>query len=516
LTYQHALDLHGPVGLIRTLYTTDPGRAPFFTIAMLPFAYLFHGGPGMGMALNVVLWPVFLLSGGAIAKEFFDERARLIAIVLMSVLSEIAGLAHTQLQDFLLATLATLGVWLIIRTRHLQRWPASLGLGVVITLGTLTKLTFLIAIAGPLIVLVGAVGFDYFSARQIAVLRRPLFNVGLMAVVTVVPLLLWYVPNWAATRLYLNAALKQQPGTVPDPLSLTNVKAFAVNSIDNGFGLLIVLFTVVVALLSIPRLFAWLRTRDNFWPTVGVFLFLSSWLVIPLAAVVASTNQDPRYAVSSFPALAVIAAGLTSGIRWVAVRRGAEIAAVLIALNATLTVNVAGYKPPLTASTWSFNSPVGVLTAQLGADPSGGHLPMARNYGLEVLEYLEAHSKGPAGVVQPRTIAILELHGYLNGNDLPYLAELRHDPFTFNTLFATPKPSQLYSALKGSDFALYLRQPSTIPGGTGARVAQLNAVAAARVMTPQDFALFKPHPAKLFVGAGQEQGDQVAVLQRRS
>jgi Dolichyl-phosphate-mannose-protein mannosyltransferase len=513
LIYQHALDHHGPVALIRALYTTDPGRAPFFTLAMLPFSYLFHSGPGSGMALNVALWPVLLLSGGAIAKELFDHRARMITILLLSVLTTLTGLAHTELQDFLLVTLSTLAVWLIIRTRNLQSWKASLGLGIVITLGTLTKVSFILVIVGPLLVLVGSVGYRFVSTRRREMLRWPLINFVIIAAVTIGPILIWYVPNWNATRAYLNEALAVQPGTVSHPLALANLKTYAVTTIDNGFGLLVILFTLAVALLSIPNLVKWLRTRDNFWPSIKTALILLSWLVIPIVTVGASTNQAPRYAVEAYPALVVIAGGLTSGLRWASVRVAAMVVAVLITINATLTVNVAGYKPPGLPAYWSIDSPVGTLTAQIGAAPA--FLPLSANYGLDVIKYLESQSKGPDGKVEHRTIALLELQGYLNGNNLPYLATLRRDPFTFATLFAEPKASALTTDLKGYDFVVYIKQPGTIPGGAGARVAQLNNVAAARQMTLQDFALFKNNPARIFVGADQEQGDYALILERK-
>ena len=515
LIYQTALDHHGPAAMIRALYTTDPGRAPFFTLAMLPFSYPFHGGPGTGMALNIALWPVLLLSAGAIAKELFDHRARMIAILLIPVMSTITGLAHTQLQDFLLVTLATFAVWLIIRTRNLMNWKASLGLGIVITLGTLTKISFLLVIVGPLLVLVASVGYRYLSTRRRDMLRRPLTNAAIIAAVTIVPLLLWYVPNWSATTAYLHAALAVQPGTVAHPLAIANLKMYAASSINDGFGLTVVLFTVGVALLSIPNFIGWLHTRENFWPTIKIAAFVTSWLVIPIIAVGASTNQAPRYAVEAYPALAVIAGGLTSGLRWMSIRVTATVLAVLIALNATLTTNVAGYKPPGLPISWSFDSPVGVLTTQLGTSPSGSWLPESTNYGLEVIKYLESQSLGPDGKVQHRTIAILELQGYLNGNDLPYLADLRNDPFTFATLFALPKASALTDELRHYDFALYIGQPGRIPRGADARVAQLNGVAAARQMSPKDFALFKPAPARIFAGAGQEQSDYVLVLERK-
>jgi hypothetical protein len=516
LSYQQALDHHGPVSLVRAIYTLDPGRAPLFTIAMLPFAYVFHSGPGSGMALNVALWPVYLLSGGAIAKELFNHRARLIAIVLMSVVPLVIDVAHTELQDFLLATLAMLGIWLIIRTRHLQRWKASLALAAVIALGTLTKISFLIAIAGPLLVTVGAVGLDWWRTRRREVLRWPLVNTGMILLVVAIPTLLWYIPNWAATAAYLHLDLEPQPGTVRHPLALANVKYFTQHLLAGGFGMPLVLLAVVVGALSVPRLVGWMRARPDFWHCVGVSLFLGSWLLIPIFAVVVSTNQDPRYAIAALPALAVITGGLISALPWRVVRRGAVVVAVVLVVDATLVVNVNNFRIPGLPRTVSIGSPVGTLPLDLGARADGGRLPLNRSYGLDVLEYLEAQSRGPSGQIQPRTVALLELQGYLNGNDLPYLAALRHDPFTFPTLFTTPSAAAFSKELQGSDFALYIQQPATIPGGVGARVPQLNADAGARMMTPADFALFRPDPKRMFVGLGQGQASDVLILERRA
>ena len=72
--YQQALDHHGPIALIRAVYTADPSRAPLLSLLVLPLSYLFGPGPGAGLALNVLLWPVLLLSAGAVAKSSSASR----------------------------------------------------------------------------------------------------------------------------------------------------------------------------------------------------------------------------------------------------------------------------------------------------------------------------------------------------------------------------------------------------------------------------------------------------------
>ena len=82
--YQQALDHHGPIAFIRAVYTSDPSRAPLLSLLVLPLSYVFGPGPGAGLALNVLLWPVLLLSAGAVAKELFGESARLPTMVVLA------------------------------------------------------------------------------------------------------------------------------------------------------------------------------------------------------------------------------------------------------------------------------------------------------------------------------------------------------------------------------------------------------------------------------------------------
>ena len=239
--FQQTLDHHGPINLIRAIYTTDPGRAPLFVVAMLPFSYIFRDGPEMGLALNVVMWPVILLSAGAVAKEAFNEKARLITIVALAPMPGLIPFAHTQLQDFTLASIGTFAIWLILRTRNLDSTRVSVALGVVLALGTLTKISFVVVVFVPLLVTAFyrlMTGLRTRGSKSLWMeFRRPLINVGVVGVLAIGLSLLWYVPNWAATRAYLNAAFMQQPGTVAHPLALHNLEVFGLQMVNSGVGL---------------------------------------------------------------------------------------------------------------------------------------------------------------------------------------------------------------------------------------------------------------------------------------
>jgi 4-amino-4-deoxy-L-arabinose transferase-like glycosyltransferase len=519
--FQQALDHHGPVGLIRAIYTTDPARAPLFQIAMLPFSYIYHDGPEMGLALNVLMWPLILLSVGAIAKEAFNEKARLIAIVALAPMPGLLPLAHSQLQDFMLASIGTFAIWLIVRTRNLNSTLACASLGVVLALGTLTKISFVVVVVVPLLVAVFyrlMTGLQTRGSRSLwPEFRRPLFNLVVIGALAIGPALLWYVPNWAATRAYLQTTFKQQPGTVAHPFALHNLHVFGLGILNSGLGLFFCLLALAVLLLSVPQLF---KLRIQNWltwfkPAYGAYLL--SWFAIPIITVAASTNQVARYAVAAFPAAAVILAGLITGLPWASIRRAAVAILAVVAVDTMLYVGLVGFSIPGVPSTLSFSTPIGELFAQTASPPGLGDapFPVSRNYTLNVIKYLESQSRGPSGKVKPRTIAILELQGYLNGNNLPYWADIRGDPFTFPTIFTAPSTTALADELKGYDFVLYIPQPPATQETANGVVGELNADTAARQMTPGIFALFKPHPVKIFAGAGQAQGDYVYVLERR-
>ncbi len=400
--FQQTLDHHGPINLIRAIYTTDPGRAPLFVVAMLPLSYLFHDGPEMGLALNVLMWPVILLSAGAVAKEAFNERARLIAIVALAPMPGLFPFAHTQLQDFMLASIGTFAIWLILRTRNLDNTWACVALGVVIALGTLTKISFGVVIFVPLLITAFYRVMTGLRSRGSRTLwlefRRPLANVGVMSVLGIGLSLLWYVPNWAATRAYLQTTFKVQPGNVAHPLALHNLDLFGLQMVNSGVGLFFFLLGLAVLLLSLPQLFK-LRLRnwlEWFRPAYGAFLI--GWLAVPVLVVAVSRDQAERYAIAALPAAAVIVAGLITGLPWPAVRRVAVALLALIAIDTALYTSFTGFEVPVIPSAVVFSTPFGSVGEQVSSPPGLGDRAVPR------LSELHAERHQVFGVTEPRPV----------------------------------------------------------------------------------------------------------------
>ena len=517
--YQQTLDHHGPIALIRAVYTTDPSRAPLLTWLMVPLSYVFGPGPGAGLALNVLLWPVLLLSAGAVAKELFGERARLPAMVVLAPMPLLVWASSTVLQDFLLVTLVTLGAWALIRTRRFTSRRACLGLGLVVALGMLAKFDYLVALSGPVIVtIVASTARTAGSARETSrrrAVRVPLTNLGLTVLVAGVPTALWYVPSWGPTYAYLRRQVEPLAGAVTDPLSPGHVASFL---LSNGAGVswLAVLIAAAVALASLPRFVRWLRPRPDGTSRADALLvaaFVVSWLLIPLLVVAANVNRTPRYAAPGYPALAVIVGGLIAGLGVTVVRRAAIAAAALAMLTQTLQANVPGYAPPLLPAFIHFTTPAGAVTLRFSGPDGFAAPPVATDYTLSIEQYLE--SLGRPGGHRPLKVAILENEANANVNDLGYYALVRHDRFIFKVLLAAASPGALIEELRSYDVALYVSPP---PAGSAAAVGQvavLNRETAATQMTPAAFNVFRPDPARFHVGANAGQSPYLEVLLRR-
>jgi hypothetical protein len=218
------------------------------------------------------------------------------------------------------------------------------------------------------------------------------------------------------------------------------------------------------------------------------------------------------------PAFGIIMAGMIIHLRLRWMRYSITALVVVAAVTMTMQVESSRWRIPGLASSYEVNTSFGAAYVQLsrGLGPAYNYLPS--DYAANMLDYLASVSKSPRGVVQPRTIAILELQGYVNGNTMPYEAALRGLPFTFVTLFSDGSPSQtaaLTAQLKTVNFALYLTQPNADLQSALGRVAELNNTAAAAHMTPAMFALFEPNPHGVYVGEDSGQGSTMDVLVRK-
>jgi hypothetical protein len=425
---------------------------------------------------------------------------------------------RSTLQDFVLATLTTVAIWLLLKVEGFTKAWYSIFFGVVFAIGVLTKISFGVAIAIPmLVVLITTMRRIWTERRQapiVSATRGPLMCLALFILFGATAPVLWYSNNWSSTVAYINTAFILQPGTLAHPLTAHNQGVLAMSTINNAISWQIAIIGIATLAAGIVGL-----VRSRYRPTWGFerackVVFLGSWVLLPYFAVAVSSNHDPRYAVASLSGFGVVLAGWISRLAVTAVRRTIAGVAILASLTMTLQVESSRWRIPGLHYYYAIDTPYGFATLQLAPGVGSATNFIPQDYAENVMDYLEDEARGPNGKIKPLSIALLQLHGDINGNTMPYFATIRRLPFTFDTIFVAPK-TNLAATLKNYDIALYLSQPPSQEEVAFGRVAQLNDTAAAHHMTPAIFAMYESNAHSMYVGPDSGQGDYMYFLVRK-
>jgi 4-amino-4-deoxy-L-arabinose transferase-like glycosyltransferase len=492
--YDSAMLSGGIPSFIYQLRSFDPGRAPLFSVAMMPFTAVAGSSFRSGELFNLALWPILLYSVYAIAAELFDRRTGTLAMVLTATMPLLVGLSHEVLQDFLVVTLTTVTALLILRTKSFERRWASIALGLVLGLDALAKVTAAVYVVAPLIVCLVWTGWPLVRELRLAESRRR----GIKRLVSVAAALgigtgialLWYVPNLSPTLDYLRLSTSGQGvagNAPPDYMSLRAFLAFTLTVANFSLGWLIVLAGLAALLIVVPvRLRALFDgQRPDLSRELHRALFLGSWIAVPLLLIGLSNNQVARYMASALPGIGVVVAGLLMAIGPAWLRRATIGGVCVLCVYQGAFIVLALPRVPGAATKITWPTPVGGAVLDFsGAGFGYDRPPDPRDYPLPIIEYLEARSSAN-GHGAPRSIGLLETRPYVNGNTLGYLADVRGDPFTFGDIFAQP-PEELRASLLRYDFVLYI--PAGAPSNYHLLV--VNSAFAAGEVTPQMLAVF--------------------------
>jgi 4-amino-4-deoxy-L-arabinose transferase-like glycosyltransferase len=520
LQYQHSFASGGPIDLLRSIHTADPSHGPLFTVLLLPFVAIFGATNGSALLLNLAIAPLLYFAAGEIAWIAFRSwSARLLTIVLVATMPLMVGLFHNALQDFLLVTLATVSLLLLLESKGFQRRWTTWAMALTMGLGTLTKVTFPLFVAGPLLVVVAGVVASLFAARRAAEPRRlegrtAAINLGGGALVYLVVAFAWYGPNFSATLDYVRSTtsgpLSEGAGPA-DPFTFHAIASFTTGVINANLSWVILLVGLVAAILCIGRLKA-LLTRPLSWDPIQRLAFLLAWAVIPYLSVALAHNQDVRLMAPALPAVAILVAGAICAVRW----RGARIALAaiaVIALSYQTLVHVTDVTPGFMPEQAKVEVDGYAAVVQLDSQPIGYEQLPGDDYGAPVLDYIEdVARRQPGGASAPRTICLLESEAVVNSNTFGFLVGAREDPYAFADVVVGPEgPKELATVLAGCDFALYVKQPKISPAGEDSRLALVNSPYAANHMTPRLFDLFRG-PSRSFPTAKVEDQGQPDYL----
>jgi hypothetical protein len=512
LDFAKGFEERGLRGLGHEILTIDPERAPLLPLAMVPFFLLLGGSPQSGLLLNLLIWPILLLSVGEIASRLVDRRAGLLAMVITATTPLIVGLAQQVLVDFLLVSLTTFAVLLLLVVRDFEDTRASILLGLVCGAGWLTKVTFPGLIAGPLAVTalcttVVAVR-EARSGRTGQSLRRIRNAAVALLLGTALPAY-WYTHNWAPTLGYVRrvTSTAEAPGPT-QPLRWDAIAHFTLGLINEHLSWVFALCSLAALGLAVAGWVAGARRMEPLDPAWDWrrTVFVVSWVAVPYVAVATAHSQSPRFMASALPGVAVLLACLAVTIRWISLRR---LVVTLICAGGvvqtllTILPPISGLPDRIVVAT-----PYGYAVLPVDAATVGHERrPEPTDDATPILAYLETESRGARGPAI-RNVGIVQEHPSVNPNTFSYLAHLRGDHLTFSDPLADrAHVDQLRAELDRYDCVLYIRP---LRAQTSQRLTFVNQHTASTVLGDQLFILF-PRGAKAFPLVD---GQQVWVLRR--
>ena len=505
MAFRDALQNGGPGDLFQAIRDTDPARGPLFSILILPFVLVFGDDSRSGVLPNIVLAPILYLAAGQIAWIIFrNGTARLLAIAFVATTPLLVGLHHEILQDYLLVTLTTVSVLLLLLGERFQKRRFCVGLGVAMGLGTLTKVTFPIFMVGPLVVVLAWVAYEQVSARRAASpgpdLRAATINLGLAALVYAAIIAPWYITNLQPTLDYIESTTTgpASEGAAPaNPRTFHAVASFTTGFINDQLSWILGLAFLASLAFNLPALRRLFRPVVRAEPLLRLAV-VAAWATIPYLIVATAHNQDYRLMAPALPAMAVIVAGAVAAIP----ARGARVAIIGLA-TVTLVYQTASHivriDPPLLPDEASLR--IGDYSAVLQFDdqPIGYERLPESSIGDPIMRFIEKTAAAEIGRPPARNLCVLQSEAFINTNTFSYLTQSRGDPYIVVAEMVGPTlRAGLAANLHECDFALYMR-PASAAADPNGRIAIVNDEFAARYMTPALFRIFRG-PQRIFRG----------------
>jgi len=502
LEYKRGLQSGGPIELLRTIHLADPSRGPLFPALLLPLVYAFGPAARSGLLLNLLIAPALYLAAGEIAWTLFRSRlSRLLAILLVATMPLTVGLFHNVLQDFLLVTLTTVSLLLLLKSDGFRRRGTTLAAALAMGLGTLTKVTFPLFVAGPLLVLAA----QAVLVRRPAGGRRRLVNAAGAALVYLLVVAPWYGVNLDPTLAYVRSTTggPLSLGAGPaDPYTFHAIASFTLAVVNFNVSWIVVLAGAAALALSYPALRRAIGRPPRAEPALKA-AFLLAWVLVPYLAVALAHNQDVRLMAPAMPGIAVLVAGAVGAIPRPRARAALAAATVLALAYVTLSHTTPVKPGPLPEYARVRVGPYRAV-APLGSAPVGYEQLPSPDYATPAIGYIEGIARAePGGLSMPRSVCLLESEAVANSNTFNYLASAREDSLVFTDVVLGPEGMKgLEAELKDCEFALYVRAPEPRGPLSESRVALVNRPYAASHMTPRLLALFK-RPARAFPIGGR-------------
>ena len=421
-----------------------------FTLRTWPYPPLVHWVGMFGMLVagqnvwqpvlfsNLVFVSLLALATYQIGKLVFeDARAGLFAVVFALGTPMVIGQAHLFMLDVPQASMVAVSVWLLLASRGFERpWIAGLA-GAAVGAGLLTKVSFVVFVAGVVIVMLARGGWR--NRNGVLAFAGGVLLVGGW----------WYLVHLGDIRqLYTVGGLQTPvgvlPGLNPPRFSLSNAAWFFWSGINFQYLAPLMILAIVGAAVAIVR---WAKNRTS-RPLVLELLVGGgvAWL-----GVTWQLPHDARYSLPLLVYVAVLGTGWIALLssRWRMLVGGLLVAVALANLIGASTgagrdVNVsAPFAPSLYAYPNNIEGSM-VKAWRVGLYTNGGYAEGEPHRGGDLLGAMrELRDRGTRVVSWQPTE---EMSSWFNSEGLGMYAELAGLEAKSDN--ALPRPDDLYVSLR--------------------------------------------------------------------
>ncbi len=319
---------HNGIGTLR-----ESVYPPFFYFVSIIVHHVVGTSMQASIAVNILFLFALVLGTFGIARHITQsEAAATFAAMLVVAYPMTVNLSRMAMLDFALMGMVALSAWLLLETQSFSRRGASLAFGLTCGLGMLTRGSFAIFLAGPVIVEI-ALAFRSDSHDESRNLMRAFQNFCLAAAIGLALAGVWYLPDFQRkisfgfSRVLLGANHAQI-----DFLSHEGLMFYPFTLIDTALSPWLFLPFV----MSIPLFLK----NSAIWRAQ-----LASWIIFPWLVFSNMPWKLARYMAPALPALAIITAVGLLSIKTKYFRHSSVLMSALVALSIWLSLTF-GAPPP--------------------------------------------------------------------------------------------------------------------------------------------------------------------------
>lgn len=263
---------------------------PLVYVTTTPFYLMFGRSEDVACMSLMQYLAILIFSTYFLGRYMFNRTTGLLSAFLVSMYPVIFGLTRQYFLDLPLTAMAALGVLILIQGRNLKTQKDYLSIGLILLLGTLTKIQYVVFLAGPLIVLF--IGQFVKEKKKENTFLKASIEISLGIVCLALVLSIWLIPNIGYNSHIISRSLYLLSGDW-----LQNVFSEAVL---HYFFALIYQASFPLFLFFAAGLCFLAKQKNNIFS-----LALLSWIILPYMFFTIEM-LDYRYTMPFLPAVALL------------------------------------------------------------------------------------------------------------------------------------------------------------------------------------------------------------------